>query len=412
MGRPEGDRGGPLGGMGIRGAPSWPGRAGAGLGGAPASPAAAAAGRERVPGSGRGRASGRWVEGGAPGAPAVGRLGAPGPGGTRRSPAGAGRGGGGGEGLGGAPAGRGGAARGPLTPGGGGTGRGLPGPAAGRSGVARAGPSAGPVAGEGEGGGATGEAGGSAAAAGGWTSAAGGAAGGAAGAPAAGGSSRRRAPTRAPPLVTLSRPPAAPAACSSLAGAGEAPGWAWAAAASCLERLSPRLSAFRRTRSAWASSMLEEWLRTPMPRASQRSSASLFVIPSSRASSYTRIFFANCCFSPLGYPLVLSTSYASSHSGLQASSARRRAMAPGSTGARKARANARRRSALSKQATEPRHNQAPRPGRCRPTTTRSGPSRTSRTSSSTGATRRHPTQVRCGPIPAPLLSGVGSPRCR
>lgn len=61
------------------------------------------------------------------------------------------------------------------------------------------------------------------------------------------------------------------------AGAAGSSGEAW--------RLRPSWSAFRRTRSAWASSMLEEWLFTPMPSDSQRSSASLFVSPSSRASS-------------------------------------------------------------------------------------------------------------------------------
>jgi hypothetical protein len=50
-------------------------------------------------------------------------------------------------------------------------------------------------------------------------------------------------------------------------------------------RRSPSLSALRRTRSAWASSIEDEWLFTPMPNATQRSRASLFVRPSSRASS-------------------------------------------------------------------------------------------------------------------------------
>ncbi|HVA42248.1 MAG TPA: hypothetical protein VNF50_02075, partial [Acidimicrobiales bacterium] len=49
-------------------------------------------------------------------------------------------------------------------------------------------------------------------------------------------------------------------------------------------RRRPSASALRRTRSAWASSMLEEWLLTPIPSAKQRSSASLFSRPSSRAS--------------------------------------------------------------------------------------------------------------------------------
>jgi hypothetical protein len=58
-----------------------------------------------------------------------------------------------------------------------------------------------------------------------------------------------------------------------------------AGSSGCLSRLRPSRSAFRRTRSACASSMLEEWLLTPMPRLKLRSSASLLVRPSSRASS-------------------------------------------------------------------------------------------------------------------------------
>jgi hypothetical protein len=50
-------------------------------------------------------------------------------------------------------------------------------------------------------------------------------------------------------------------------------------------RRSPSASALRRTRSAWASSIDEEWLFTPMPREMERSRASLLVRPSSLASS-------------------------------------------------------------------------------------------------------------------------------
>jgi hypothetical protein len=49
--------------------------------------------------------------------------------------------------------------------------------------------------------------------------------------------------------------------------------------------ISPSRSALRRSRSACASTMLEEWLLTPMPRASQRSRTALFERPSSLASS-------------------------------------------------------------------------------------------------------------------------------
>ncbi len=58
----------------------------------------------------------------------------------------------------------------------------------------------------------------------------------------------------------------------------------------CSSRTRPSRSALRRTRSAWASTTLEECDLTPIPSDSQRSSVSLLVSPSSRASSYTRMF--------------------------------------------------------------------------------------------------------------------------
>ena len=58
-----------------------------------------------------------------------------------------------------------------------------------------------------------------------------------------------------------------------------------AASSGCTSRLRPSRSALRRARSACASSILEEWLFTPMPSTEQRSSISLLVSPSSRASS-------------------------------------------------------------------------------------------------------------------------------
>ncbi len=50
-------------------------------------------------------------------------------------------------------------------------------------------------------------------------------------------------------------------------------------------RRKPSASALRRTRSACASSMEDEWLLTPIPRERASSSPSLFVRPSSLASS-------------------------------------------------------------------------------------------------------------------------------
>ena len=52
-----------------------------------------------------------------------------------------------------------------------------------------------------------------------------------------------------------------------------------------------RLSASRRTRSAEGSSMLDEWLFTPILSSSARSRTTWLSTPSSRASSYTLIFF-------------------------------------------------------------------------------------------------------------------------
>ncbi len=60
----------------------------------------------------------------------------------------------------------------------------------------------------------------------------------------------------------------------------------------CSARVRPSRSARRRTRSACASSMPEECVFTPMPRSRDRSRVSLFVIPSSLASSWIRIFAA------------------------------------------------------------------------------------------------------------------------
>lgn len=78
-------------------------------------------------------------------------------------------------------------------------------------------------------------------------------------------------------------PGTGPAAEEEAGGAGEA--GLWSGSSTTGARRNPRASALRRTRSAWASTMLDEWLRTPMPRASQRSSVSLLLSPSSRPSS-------------------------------------------------------------------------------------------------------------------------------
>jgi hypothetical protein len=73
-------------------------------------------------------------------------------------------------------------------------------------------------------------------------------------------------------------------------------------AAGCSSRTRPSRSARRRTRSACASSIPEEWVFTPMPNLRHRSRHSLFVIPSSVASSWTRIFLAK---TPYNQPFVV-----------------------------------------------------------------------------------------------------------
>lgn len=67
------------------------------------------------------------------------------------------------------------------------------------------------------------------------------------------------------------------AAAAFFAGLAGSSGWT--------SRRSPSASAFLRTRSAWASSIDDEWLLTPIPSETAKSSASLFVRPNSRASS-------------------------------------------------------------------------------------------------------------------------------
>ncbi len=61
--------------------------------------------------------------------------------------------------------------------------------------------------------------------------------------------------------------------------------FAFSGSGGCSARTRPSRSALRRTRSACASTMLEEWLLTPIPSDSARSRVSLLVRPNSRASS-------------------------------------------------------------------------------------------------------------------------------
>ena len=153
---------------------------------------------------------------------------------------------------------------------------------------------------------------------------------------------------------------------------------------------SPSRSALRRTRSAWASTMLEEWDLTPMLSATQSSSVSWLVSPSSLASSWTRIFPGKEC------PLQDSARSAGPGTSPERDghALRSLSISPGRTSARKALPKARRRRAASKQAM-PAHSQAPRPA---PGPSLSPPPAAMRTRriSALGRRVRQPIQVRTG----------------
>jgi hypothetical protein len=101
---------------------------------------------------------------------------------------------------------------------------------------------------------------------------------------AAGAAAGRAGASREPPSVAgAALGLALPAERAGLAGLGSS-GWT--------SRTMPSRWARRRTRSACASSIPEECVFTPIPNMRERSRHSLFVSPSSRASSWTRIFAA------------------------------------------------------------------------------------------------------------------------
>ena len=190
-------------------------------------------------------------------------------------------------------------------------------------------------------------------------------------------------------------------------GAGTSAGAAATTSSGGCALLRPSRSALRRTLSAWASSMLEEWLVTPIPIDRHSSRPSLLVKPSSRASSYTRIFFDKLFFGPFlrlprrpcpGHRLYLACSILACPEALANSAPTSAA----STSWRKARLKARRLAALAihsgraMSGTPDRHSQAPRPGA--PLSTTSRPSWLSATLSivPASALARHPMQVRTG----------------
>lgn len=151
----------------------------------------------------------------------------------------------------------------------------------------------------------------------------------------------------------------------------------------------PSRSALRRTRSAWASTMLDEWDLTPILSAKQSSSVSWLVSPSSLASSWTRIFPGKEC--PLQDCSARSLGPGASP-GRDGHASRSLSISPGRTSALRARPKARRRRAASRQPMSS-HSQAPRPG---PDPNRNAPPAAMRTRriSTLGRRVRQPMQVR------------------
>ncbi len=141
------------------------------------------------------------------------------------------------------------------------------------------------------------------------------------------------------------------------------------ASSGCSGRVSPSRSARRRNRSAWASMIDEDWLLASTPITLHRSSTSVLVIPSSFASSCTRMFFAKLIqpFVGVGPSEALPAAF---HSlmcdGVDSNAIRSSDSAPGPTGRRHARSKPRRFTAAVKHpGVSLVHSHAPRPGAVR-----------------------------------------------
>ena len=170
------------------------------------------------------------------------------------------------------------------------------------------------------------------------------------------------------------------------------------ASSGCSARVRPSRSARRRSRSACASMIDDDWLLASTPIVLHRFSNSVLVIPSSLASSCTRIFLVGKLIQPFvgdGTPArcpaardCLMSSWVVTSVPSSAS------MAAASTGRRHARANPPRRAARAAQSAA--HTHAPRPGAVRLVRAEPSAARTQRHSSRCGRVERHPIQVRSG----------------
>jgi hypothetical protein len=179
-------------------------------------------------------------------------------------------------------------------------------------------------------------------------------------------------------------------------------------------RRSPSLSAFRRIRSAWASSMDADGLDAPIPSVWASASNSLLDKPSSLESSCTRIFFCAKTF-----PCIVCLRFASTvlYSSTTANvferctTSRNAARSPGTSEHRRARETRFRSSPDSHSSS--RHHQSPRPAP-RPWYQTPFASRPALSRSDSSRRRRQTTQVRSGPMPHPPSRRPRSirPRCR
>lgn len=149
--------------------------------------------------------------------------------------------------------------------------------------------------------------------------------------------------------------------------------------------------------------MLDEWVFMPMPKEIQRSTASLFVRPSSFASSWTLTFAATggidlsfTCVEFLARPTLQSALYSATSGAVPSNTAHTPVTITAPDATRSARSKALRCVANVRQAIEL-HSQAPRPGAVRLTSKGPWVDCTTRVSLVCALRCRHPMHVLTGP---------------
>jgi hypothetical protein len=156
----------------------------------------------------------------------------------------------------------------------------------------------------------------------------------------------------------------------------------------CSSRIRPSRAARRRTMSQYASCSDDEWLLAAIPRSWHKSRVSLFVIPSSFASSCNRMFFATFWSQPFAArqrSVPMSSGLIDSRAS-EPTDANALVIPPTASGGivvRNAVANRFFLIARSRHVLDPRQSQAPRPGEAPVTMTPASWSKPQRTSRST-----------------------------